>query len=122
MRGLVRRSAGLDQPVKGDRDNYNAPANADQASKQSGAGARNHAQKHQPKGAHGALIRRGVTFTHPLGIGSRAGARAWGSPCLVLRKPRIRPIRVVSTARPATRLTSEPEIILVSPRFASAAG
>ena len=44
MRGLVRRSARLDQPVKDDRDNYNTAANTNQASEQSGAGARSHAQ------------------------------------------------------------------------------
>lgn len=56
MRGLVRGSAGLDQPVKDDRDNDDTAANADQAGEQSGSGARYRAQKDQPKGAHPALV------------------------------------------------------------------
>jgi hypothetical protein len=56
MRGLIRGSAGLDQPVKDDRDDDDTAANADQAGEQSSSGARNHAQKDQPKGAHRALI------------------------------------------------------------------
>jgi hypothetical protein len=56
MRGLVRGSAGLDQPVKDDRDDNDTAANANQAGEQSGSSARTHAQKDQPKGAHCARI------------------------------------------------------------------
>jgi hypothetical protein len=56
MRGLVRGSAGLDQPVKDDRDDDDTAANANQTGEQSGSSARNHAQKDQPKGAHCARI------------------------------------------------------------------
>ncbi len=56
MRGLIRGSAGLDQPVKDDRNDDDTPANADQAGEQSGSSARNHAQEDQPKGAHRARI------------------------------------------------------------------
>jgi hypothetical protein len=43
MRGLVRGSAGLDQPVKDDRDDDDTTANANQAREQSGSRARNYA-------------------------------------------------------------------------------
>jgi hypothetical protein len=55
VRGLVSGSAGLDEPVKDDRNDDDTAAEADQASKQSGCSARKHAQKDQPKGAHRAL-------------------------------------------------------------------
>ena len=56
MRGLVRGSAALDQPVKDYRDNNDTAADANQAGEQSGSSARYRAQEDQPKGAHPALV------------------------------------------------------------------